>query len=298
MTTLQSAPRATTTGPSPARGRGRRSTRWLPTVVLLLGAAYCLVPVLWVLTAATKSPGELFTTVPFRPGTGFLDNLRGLFSYGGGEFGRWALNSALYAGAGSLLSTAMSAAAGYGLAKFAFRGRRVLLVALFGGVLMPGITLAVPQYLLLSAVGLAGTYWSVLLPLLVNPFGIYLCWVFASSSVPDETLEAARLDGAGELRTFWAISVPMMLPGLVTVLLLQFIGIWNNFLLPFIMLSDQGRYPLTLGLYTLLARGSGESALYSLAVTGAAVSVVPLVALMLVLQRFWRVDLLSGGVKG
>jgi len=296
--TTTTAPRAAQSTEPSARSRGPRSTRWLPTVVLLLGAVYCLVPVAWVVTAATKSPGELFTTVPFRPGTGLVDNLRELLAYGDGQFGQWALNSALYAGVGSVLSTAMSAMAGYGLAKFAFRGRRLLLVALFGGVLMPGITLAVPQYLLLSAAGLAGTYWSVLLPVVINPFGIYLCWVFASSSVPDDTLEAARLDGAGELRTFWSISVPMMLPGLVTVLLLQFISIWNNFLLPFIMLSDQSRYPLTLGLYTLLSRGSGESVLYSLAVTGAALSVIPLIALMLVLQRFWRVDLLSGGVKG
>lgn len=125
---------------------------------------------------------------------------------------------------------------------------------ILAGVLVPGIVLAVPQYLLMAAIGLAGTHWSVLLPVLINPFGIFLCRVFATAAVPEDTLEAARLDGAGEVRIFGFIALPMMTQGLVTVFLLQFVGIWNNFLLPFIMLSDQDKYPLTLGLYTFLSR--------------------------------------------
>jgi multiple sugar transport system permease protein len=111
-------------------------------------------------------------------------------------------------------------------------------------------------------------------------------------------MEAARIDGASEWRIFQSIAVPLMVPGMVTVFLLQFIGIWNNFLLPYIMLSDQDGYPLTVGLYTLLAKGSGSPALYSLAIAGAAVSIIPLVALVLFLQRYWRLDLISGGLKG
>ena len=270
----------------------------LPTAVILVGALYCLVPVAWVLIASTKSRTELFTTFTFAPGSGLLQNLQDLFAYGGGQYGSWALNSLLYAGVGSVLSVAVSAMAGYGLAKYQFRGRDLVFYMILAGVLIPGITLAIPQYLLMSKLGFAGSYASVLLPMIVSPFGIYLCRVFATAAVPVETIEAARLDGANEARIFTRIALPMMLPGLVTVFMLQFVGIWNNFLLPFIMLSDQNRYPITVGLYTLLSKGSGEPALYSIAIIGAAVSIIPLVALLLFLQRFWRMDLLSGGLKG
>ncbi len=267
-------------------------------IVLLAGAVYCLVPVVWVIVASTKSNSELFTTFTFLPGSGLLDNVEDLFSYGGGLFPHWALNSLIYAGGGALLSTLVSTMAGYALAKFDFPGRQAWFYAILAGVLLPGITLAIPQYLLMSMIGLAGSYWSVLLPCIISPFGIFLARVYASSAVPADTLEAARIDGANEARIFGSIVVPMMVPGMVTVFLLQFVGIWNNFLLPFIMLSDEGKYPLTVGLYTLLSKGSGTPSLYSLAIIGSAVSIIPLIVMMLVLQRYWRLDLVSGGLKG
>ncbi|MCW4456997.1 carbohydrate ABC transporter permease [Microbacterium sp. MPKO10] len=268
------------------------------SAVLLLGAVYCLVPVLWVLVASTKSNSELFTTLTFLPGTGLLQNISDLFSYGGGLFGLWAWNSLIFAGFGAVLSTLISTMAGYALAKFQFPGRQVWFYAILAGVLLPGITLAIPQYLLMSKIGLAGSYWSVLLPCLISPFGIFLARVYASSAIPSETMEAARIDGAGDVRIFTSVALPMMVPGMVTIFLLQFVGIWNNFLLPFIMLSDESKYPLTVGLYTLLSKGSGTPSLYSLAIIGAAVSIIPLIIMMLVLQRYWRLDLVSGGLKG
>jgi multiple sugar transport system permease protein len=276
-----------------AKGRPR-----LALIVLLLGALYCLIPVAWVVIASSKTPRELFTTFSFAPGSGIVDNFVNLSGYAGGQFWQWGLNSLLYAGLGAILSTLVSAMAGYALGKFRFRGREVLFSVILAGVLVPGIVLAVPQYLLLAAVGLAGTYWSVLLPVIINPFGIFLCRVFAVAAVPQSTLEAARLDGAGEIRIFGSIVLPMMTQGLVTVFLLQFVGIWNNFLLPFIMLSDQDKYPLTLGLYTFLGKGAGDGDLYSMVIMGSALSVIPLIILVLVLQRFWRADLLAGGLKG
>jgi len=288
--------------PHRRRTTSRRGDRplgsWLATLALIVGAVYCLVPVAWVVIAASKTSRELFSTFSFAPGTGFLENFSKLNSYGDGQFWRWCLNSLLYAGVGALASTLVSAMAGYAFAKYQFRGRNTLFAILLAGVLIPGIVLAVPQYLLLAGIGLAGTYWSVLLPVIINPFGIFLCRVFAAAAVPDETIEAARLDGAGEGRIFGSIALPMMTQGLVTVFLLQFVGIWNNFLLPFIMLSDQDKYPLTLGLYTFLGKGAGDSDLYPLVIMGAAVSVIPLILLVLVLQRFWRADLLAGGLKG
>jgi multiple sugar transport system permease protein len=282
-----------------SRGPAGRNGGLLPTAALLAGAIYCLLPVLWVLIAATKTRGELFSTFTYAPSFsgGLTQNLRGLFSYNDGRFVRWARNSLLYAGVGAALSTMVSAAAGYGLAKYRFRGRSVVFNLLLAGVLLPQITLAIPQYLLMSKVGMAGTYWSVLLPSIIYPYGIYLCRIYAAAAVPDEMVEAGRIDGAGEGRIFRSIAVPTMMPGLVTVFLLQFVAIWNNFLLPFIMLSNEDRYPLTVGLFTMLNQGVQQPGLYTLVITGSLLSILPLIALFLFLQRYWRIDLLSGAVK-
>jgi multiple sugar transport system permease protein len=284
-----------------ARDGGRRpGSRWVPTILLLLGALYCIAPVLWVLIAATKGPGELFTTFSFWPSVhgGFAYNITHLFDFRDGVFARWALNSLLYAGLGSVLSVAVSAIAGYALAKHRFRGRELIFGTILAGVLVPQITLAVPQYLLISKLGLVNSYWSVLLPSIISPYGIYLSRIYAAGVVSDEMLEAGRIDGAGEYRLAWSVGLPPMLPGLVTLLLLQFVAIWNNFLLPYIMISDDHRFPMTVGLYSMLNQGASQPALYSLVVMGVFLSVLPLIALFLFLQRYWRLDLVSGGVKG
>ncbi|MFE9421479.1 carbohydrate ABC transporter permease [Kitasatospora sp. NPDC006697] len=294
--TTRSAPPATRPGGA-AKAAKPRTSGWIPTLILLLGAVYCLIPVLWVLMASTKSGSELFSTFTFSPGTGFLQNLEDLSAYRGGVFWQWLANSALYAGVGALLSASLSGLTGYALAKFRFRGRTALFNILLAGVLMPPITLAVPQYLLMAKAGLADSYWSVLLPSIVSPYGIYLSRIYAAAAIPDEVVEAGRLDGAREFRLFRSIALPMMVPGLVTVFLFQFVAIWNNFLLPYIMLGDDKKFPVTVGLYSLLAQGANQPALYTLVITGALLSVLPLIALFLGLQRYWRVDLLSGAVK-
>ncbi|WP_338701787.1 carbohydrate ABC transporter permease [Streptomyces sp. Q6] len=278
----------------PAR---RRRTAWVPTLVLVLGALYCLIPVVWVVMAATKSRAELFSTFTLAPGTGFLDNVHDLSRYRDGIYWQWMANSALYAGVGALLSTMVSAAGGYALGRFAFRGREFVFKLMLAGVLVPGIILSVPQYLMLSKMGLADTYWSMLLPSILSPYGVYLMRIYANAAVPGELLEAARMDGAGEWRIFSRIAVPMMVPGLITVFLFQFVGIWNNFLLPYVMLADDTKFPLTLGLYTLLAQGASQPALYTLVITGCLLAILPLIGLFLVIQRFWSLDLLSGSIK-
>ncbi len=152
-------------------------------------------------------------------------------------------NSAFYAGFGALLSAAVSAAGGYALGRFAFRGREAVFKMILAGVLVPSIVLAVPQYLLLSKMGMADSYWSMLLPSILSPYGVYLVRIYAAASVPTELMEAARMDGASEWRIFSRIAVPMMMPGLITVFLFQFVGIWNNFLLPYVMLADDEQVP-------------------------------------------------------
>ena len=285
--------------PRPAR-RSAPRTRLVPTVLLLIGAFYCLMPVMWVVIAATKGPNDLFTTFSFWPrfNGGFAYNVTHLLDFRGGIFWKWALNSLLYAGVGGLLSVVVSVTAGYGLAKYRFPGREPIFRCILAGVLVPQITLAVPQYLLMSKLGLVNSYWSVLLSSIISFYGIYLSRIYASAVIADDMLEAGRIDGAGEYRLAWSIGLPPMIPGMVTIFLLQFVAIWNNFLLPYIMISDDRHFPMTVGLFSLLNQGASQPALYSLAIMGAFLSILPLIALFLFLQRYWRIDLVSGGIKG
>ncbi|MFC8995998.1 carbohydrate ABC transporter permease [Streptomyces rochei] len=300
MSTLAVRKTRPAAGTTPGTAQGpprRRRTALVPTLTLALGALYCLLPVVWVVVAATKSGSELFSTFTFLPGTGFTDNVGDLSAYRDGVYWRWMANSALYAGLGALLSTAVSAVSGYALATYRFRGREALFNVLLAGVLMPPVILAVPQYLLLAEAGMTDSYLSVLLPQVLSPYGVYLARIYAAAAVPTDVVEAGRMDGAGEWRIFTRVALPMMVPGLVTVFLFQFVAVWNNFLLPYIMLSDDEKFPITLGLHTLLEQGANTPALYTLVITGAFLAVLPLVALFLVVQRFWSLDLLSGAVK-
>jgi multiple sugar transport system permease protein len=284
--------------PAPrAPGRGVPWGALFPTLALLGAAAYFLLPVVWVAFSATKSTGELFTTPSFVFGTHLVDNFVALFQHEDGRFSLWLANSFLYSVAGAGLSTLFSAGAGYALAVYRFPGKRIIMVGLVGGVLLPGITLTIPQYMLFAQLGITNTYWAVLIPVSITPFGIYLAYVFARASVPQEMIEAARVDGSGEWRSFFSIGLPLLVPGLVTIFLLQFIGVWNNFLLPYIMLERSELFPVTVAMYLMLNRGGSEPVLYSLAVAGSAVAIVPVIAFVLVLQRFWRLDLVSGSLK-
>jgi multiple sugar transport system permease protein len=284
--------------PSPRRRR-RGGINLIPTLILIVGALYCVLPVVWILIASTKSNDELFSTAPYLPSLhgAFWQNIVYLFQYNHGIFARWALNSVIYAVGGGVLSTLIAGAAGYALGKYRFRGSVAIFRVIVAGVLLPQIMLAIPQYLILARVGMTNDYFSVILPQLVSPFAIYLCKIYAEASVPDAVMEAARIDGASEWRIFTSIGARLMAPALITVFLLQFIGVWNNFLLPFVMLNNDQLYPLTLGLYGLMIVTGGQAAQYSIVITGVLMSIVPLAILFLSLQRFWRVDLVSGGVK-
>ncbi|MER6184816.1 carbohydrate ABC transporter permease [Streptomyces sp. NPDC001652] len=287
-------------GTTPGAAQGpplRRRISLVPTVTLLIGALYTLLPVAWVVIASTKSGTELFSTFTFLPGSGFLDNIKDLNAYRDGVYWGWMANSALYAVLGAFLSTVVSAFSGYALATYRFRGRETMFNVLLAGVLMPPIILAVPQYLLMAQADLTDSYLSVLLPQVLSPYGVYLARIYAAAAVPADVVEAGRMDGASEWRIFTRVALPMMIPGMVTVFLFQFVAIWNNFLLPYIMLSDDEKFPITLGLYTLLEQGANTPALYTLVITGAFLAIIPLVALFLVIQRFWSLDLLSGAVK-
>ncbi|WP_426765317.1 carbohydrate ABC transporter permease [Pseudarthrobacter sp. 1G09] len=275
----------------------REKPSFLSSGILILGALYCLFPVIWVVAAASKSSDELFSTFTFAPSVHLWNNIVELTAYRDGVFWRWMLNTALYAGVGALLSTWVSALSGYVLAKYDFPGKNGVFKVLLMGVLVPGVILAIPQYLMLAQLGLTNTYWSVLLPQIISPYGIYLARIYAAASVPGDVIEAARTEGAKDMYIFNRIALPMMLPGLVTIFLFQFVAIWNNFMLPYIMLGDDTLFPLTVGLNGLLNQGATAPALYTLVLAGALLSIVPLVIMFLFLQRYWRVDLAAGAVK-
>jgi multiple sugar transport system permease protein len=271
------------------------------TVAVLLGLAgvYFLLPVYWLAVASTKSTGELFGSFGlWFSEPDLVGNLRRVLTYDDHIYLRWVANSVVYAGLGGAVATLLAAAGGYALAKYRLPGRELVYGAVLVGVLVPGTALALPLYLLFSKLGLANTYWAVLLPSCVSPFGIYLCRIYAAAAVPDEIMEAARIDGAGELRIFAKFGLRIMRPALITIFLFQSIGIWNNYFLPLVMLSSADLYPVTLGLTSWQGFADRQPALYQLTVGGAFLSVIPLMLAIVVLQRLWRTGLTAGSVKG
>ncbi|RKN44029.1 carbohydrate ABC transporter permease [Streptomyces hoynatensis] len=280
----------------PAQGRLRSLA---PLVVLTAAAGYFLLPLWWLFVASTKSRGDLAVT----PGLWFSDlalfgNLKDLFTHEDGVYVRWLVNTALYAGLGAALATLFSAMAGYVFAKHRFRGREAAFGVVLAGVLVPPAALALPLFLLFSSAELTNTYWAVLVPSAVSPLGVYLARVQVEAAVPDELIEAARMDGAGEYRIFFAIVLRLVRPALVTIFLFQSVAIWNNFFLPLIMLTDSDLYPVTLGLFSWNTQVLGDPDLTRLVVAGSLVSVVPLALAFVSLERYWRGGPLAGGVKG
>ena len=288
-----------TTKPSNTKPGTPASAKIIVTGLLVVIALYFLVPVYWVVVASTKTSKDLFSTNGFwfAPTFALFDNIKAVLTYDGGIFVRWFLNSILYAGVGALLATYLAAAGGYALAKYKFRGNSTVFGIILGGVLVPGTATALPLFLLFSQMGIANTYWSVLIPSLVSPFGLFLCRIYADATVDEALLEAARLDGAGEIRIFHVVGLRILTPALVTVFLFQLVGIWNNYFLPLVMLSDTKLYPITLGLNTWLSQVNRLPEFYQLTTGGVLLSVIPLAIAMIVLQRFWRGGLTEGAVK-
>ena len=289
----------TTTGWRP--GAQRRST----VLTLGMGAllVYFLFPLFWLVVASTKTTGDLFSSFGlwFADDFSLFDNIRNTFTHDGGVFGRWLANTLLYAAVSSVGAAFLATFAGYGFARYAFRGRGPLLGLVLGTIMVPTTALAIPTYLLFSEVDLVNTPWAIILPSLVSPFGLFLMWVYARDAVSEDVLEAARIDGAGELTIFFRITLRSLTPGFVTVLLFTLVATWNNYFLPLIMLNDPDYFPVTVGLASWSAQavgGSGANAeLLAAVVTGSLLSIIPLIAAFVLLQRYWQSGLSAGAVK-
>jgi multiple sugar transport system permease protein len=287
-------------------GRVRRRQRHIPLqVVLGLLVVYFLIPFWWVIVNSSKSSAGLFgggNALWFATKIDYIGNMVQLFSYGGGIFANWLLNSALYAFVGGIGATVLAVLAGYGLAKYRFAGRRVGFSILLGAVMVPTTALVIPTFILFSQLEITNTIWSVILPTLLNPFGVYLMNVYARDAVPDELLDAARVDGAGEFRTFIQVAFPLMGPATITVLLLSVVSSWNNYFLPLAMLSDNRLFPVTVGIGLWQSTAStygaaGGESLWSIIILGSLVSVIPLIIAFLSLQRYWQGGLAIGSLK-
>ncbi|WP_073947833.1 carbohydrate ABC transporter permease [Streptomyces kebangsaanensis] len=280
-------------------GRPRRSV--LLTLLTGLVLLHSLLPLAWLTISATKSQQGLTRSFGlwFDHDFALWHNISETFTYHDGVFTRWLLNTLLYVVLGAGGATFLAVLGGYALATFDFPGRRAVFAVVIGAVAVPGTALAVPTFLMFSRMGLTNTPWAVVIPSLISPFGLYLMWVFATEAIPAELLEAARIDGAGETRAFFQVALPLLAPGIVTVLLFTTVATWNNYFLPLIMIKDPDWYPLTLGLnsWNAQAATAGGEAVFHLVVTGSLITIVPLIAAFLLLQKYWQSGLAAGSVK-
>jgi multiple sugar transport system permease protein len=273
------------------------------TAALLIAALYVIAPIYWLIVASSKDTSQLFSTSTFLPPAhlSLWSNLKSLFSYNGGNYKWWYVNSLIYATATATFATAVSTLCGYGLAKYRFLGRRAVFGLIVGSLMVPATALVVPLFLLEHDMHLTNTYQGVILPLMVYPFGVYFMSIFAAEAVPGTLIDSCRIDGAGEFRTFWKIGRPILMPGMVTLFLLSFIGTWNNYFLPLVLLGSETRFPLTVGLSAwssnLNLAGAGQP-LYPEVILGSLLSVLPMIILFPFLQKYVARGLTLGAVAG
>ena len=265
----------------------------LLNAVLFAAALASAAPLLWMVSVSFMPAGQASAfPPPFLPHAATWANYEKLFAHAG--MARRFENSLLLAILATACSLLFNVTAGYAFAKLRFRGRDRLFQALLGALIIPGQVAMIPLFLLLKSLGLVDTYAAVLVPSLASVFGIFLVRQYALS-IPDELLEAARIDGAGELRTFVSIVLPALTPVVVTLALFSFLGSWNDFLWPLITLSNDELYTLPLALAALSREHVQDR---ELMMAGAVITLLPVLIVFLSLQRYYLQGLLAGSVKG
>lgn len=278
-----------------------RTNRALLTGLLVLFVIYSLAPVFYLVVAATKSNNDLFTTFGFWfANFAVVQNIQEVFTYQNGIFSTWLVNSFVYSSIIAVGAALLSTLAAYAFSKYEFFGRRALFAIVLGAVMIPQTALVIPLFLMVTKIGLVDTMWAVILPSWVSPFGVFLMKSYIDESVPDELIQAARVDGAGEFRIFSLIAFRLMAPGFATVVLLNFVWSWNNYFLPLVVLSSSKNLPVTVGLsnwFNTAMAASGGAILFSIVLMGALISIVPVIILFLFMQRYWQGGLAAGAVK-
>jgi multiple sugar transport system permease protein len=302
---------------STPKNKTQRLLADFPITFVLFGySLYFIIPILWMVIAATKSPDAL-TQNPLGLAGEFrlLENIQHIFAIGSGQYAKWLLNSLMYTVSITFLATVIAATAGYALAIYPFTGANWIVGITVVAMLVPSTATALPLFYAFSAVSTAipqltilNTPLAFILPASLNPFGVYLIYLYFKKQFPHELLEAARMDGAGHLTVFLRIALPSMAGLLATVGILTFVSSWNNFFLPWLMVSNQDLQPVPIGLATwaasqssLVVGGStGGDQFITLAdlITGGALAVVPVAIVFTLLRRYWVQGFLEGGVKG
>lgn len=283
------------------------SGRSIAGVVLVVFVLFFAIPIVWLLFAVTKSANALIVANPFSVGSwgDFVANWNQLFGFQDGAVITWIGNSALYSLGALVITLLVSIPAGYALALTEFRLRRALLVLTLVVMLIPSTALVLPIFLELNSVGLIGSPLSVILPMSFFPFGVYLTYIYFSTSIPRDLLAAARIDGCSEFQVFTRVALPLAAPIVALVAFFSFVQNWNNFFLPFVMLPSSDGYPIQVGLTTLLAStpafnpssaGSDSVQLPTLALA-TIVSILPVLIVFLFSQRFLVTGMTAGGTK-
>jgi multiple sugar transport system permease protein len=268
--------------------------RGLAYLLLSLGLVVMVAPFLWMVFGSVKSPDELLRTPPtWWPKAPTLDNYRRLFDEL--NFPRYFLNSTIIAGVTTLCNVLFCSMVGYALAKLRFVGRDKLFAVILGTMMVPGGVTLIPLFVLLSKLNLVNTLAGVILPGVVTAFGVFLMRQFMLG-IPDELLDAARVDGAGEFRIFWQVVLPLATPALATLGILTFLGSWNNFLLPLIVLTDDAKFNLPVALATFaIGQHSSDNGML---MAGSLVIILPVLVVFIALQRYFTQGIAMTGLKG
>jgi multiple sugar transport system permease protein len=261
---------------------------------LLIGLTFVsLFPLLWMLSVSFMPPGASSTLpTPILPRSVTLANYQTLFGSVG--MGRYLLNSLAIALIGTTISVVFNVAAGYAFAKLRFRGRDAIFKSLLGALVIPGQVAMLPLFLMLKPMGLINSYGGAVVPMMASVFGIFLVRQFARG-IPDDLIEAARIDGAGELRLFTTIVVPLLTPVIATLAIFSFLGSWNDFMWPLIVLTDDSLHTLPVALAGLAREHVQDN---ELMMAGSVVTVLPVLLIFLALQRQYMAGLMAGSVKG
>ena len=286
-------------GPAVGRGPGdsaltrRRVSQVILYVLLVLGAFIALMPMLWMLSASVMPTGEASMYPPrLLPSAITFSHYGELFSRL--NLGRYLFNSALIAFTVTAISLVINSMAGYAFAKLRFRGRDRAFRILSLGLVLPVQVAMLPLFLLMKNLHLINTYWGVIIPGMASIFGIFLIRQYALS-IPDDMLDAARIDGASELRIYWSVVVPGILPILATLAIWTFLATWNDFMWPLIVLSDESHYTLPVALANLSGEHVADT---ELMMAGSVLTVIPVLAVFLFLQRYYIQGVMAGSVKG
>ena len=285
--------------------------RLVTLAILLFFTAFFFVPIVWLFLAPTKTDGQLLTQSPFAFGSlsTLAHTFRRIVTYNNHSLLIWLKNSAIYSFGGTALAIVSAIPAGYGLALTQFIGRRALLAITLVVMIMPSTALVLPLFLEMDKIGLYGTMWSLILPFGFFPFGVYLAYIFFSSTIPKDLLAAARMDGAGEWRVFRHIALPLARPIVSLIGFFAFVASWNNFFLPFVMTYDNSKYPLQIGLQQLIgstasfnpsnySAGSSVEVLHRPDLAMAVIiSIAPVLVVFLFAQRALVSGMLAGATK-